>query len=145
MVSKEILSQYCDLQDEIKEVREKIRKIEADIEKIEIEGTVKDKVKGGEGGWESFNIEGFPYPEYTKKRRILCKRKNNLKDLEDKLLETLSEVEVFISQIPDSYMRRIINYRFVDNLTWREVAIRMGSGYTDEAIRKSFYRFMENS
>ena len=49
-ISKEILIQYSDLQQECKEVREKIEKLEKQIEKIESDGAVVDKVRGGEGG-----------------------------------------------------------------------------------------------
>ena len=63
MVSKEVLIQYSDLQQECKEVREKIEKLERQIAKIEADGAVVDKVRGGLGGLQSFKIEGFPYPE----------------------------------------------------------------------------------
>ena len=68
MVTKEILIQYADLQQECKELREKIEDLEQKIEKIEKEGNVVDKVKGGEGGLQSFRIEGFPIPEYSRKK-----------------------------------------------------------------------------
>ena len=40
MVSKEILIQYSDLQQECKEVREKIEKLEKQIDRIEKDGNV---------------------------------------------------------------------------------------------------------
>ena len=49
MVSKEILIQYSDLQKECKEVRGKIENLERQIEKIEADGVVVDKVRGGGG------------------------------------------------------------------------------------------------
>ena len=64
-VSKEILVQYTDLQKERKEVREKIEKLEKQIKTIENDGNVADKVRGGDGGLQSFKIEGFPYREYS--------------------------------------------------------------------------------
>ena len=63
MVSKEVLVQYIDLQEEQKEVTERISKLEKQIDKIESDGAVVDKVRGGLGGIQSFKIEGFPYPE----------------------------------------------------------------------------------
>ena len=66
MVTKEILIQYSDLQEEIKEVRDRIEKTENQIERIEREGAVCDKVMGGDGGLQPFKIEGFPYPEYSR-------------------------------------------------------------------------------
>lgn len=142
MVSKEILIQYADLQQEVKEIREKIEKLESQIDKIEQEGSVKDKVMGGEGGWQPFQIEGFPYPEYSRKKTLLYARKATLLELEMELLETLNDVEEFISSIKDSHIRRIVNLRVIEGLSWRKVADKVG-GNTEDSVRKSFDRFME--
>ena len=143
MVSKEILIQYSDLQQECKEVREKIEKLERQIAKIEADGAVVDKVRGGEGGLQSFKIEGFPYPEYSRKKTLLYARKATLSELEMELLETLNDVEIFIASIKDSHIRRIVNLRVVDGLSWSEVARKIG-GNTEDSVKKAFYRFMEN-
>ena len=143
MVTKEILTQYADLQKECKEVRGKIEKLERQIEKIERDGNVIDKVRGGDGGLQSFKIEGFPYPEYSRKKTLLYARKATLSELEMELLETLNEVEAFISSVKDSHMRRIISLRVVDGLSWNEVADHIGGGNTEDSIRMSFNRFME--
>ena len=142
MVSKEILIQYSDLQKECKEVRGKIEKLERQIEKIEADGVVVDKVRGGGGGLQSFKIEGFPYPEYSRKKTLLYARKATLSELEMELLETLNQVEEFITSIKDSHIRRIVNLRVVDGLSWNEVARRIG-GNTEDSVRKAFERFME--
>lgn len=143
-ISKEILVQYADLQQECKEVREKIEKLEKQIEKIESDGNVVDKVRGGEGGLQSFKIEGFPYPEYSRKKTLLNIRKATLCELEIELLETLNQVEEFIAGIKDSHIRRIINLRVIDGLPWNRVADRIGGGNTDDSVKKAFYRFMDN-
>lgn len=143
MVSKEILIQYSDLQQECKEVREKIEKLERQIDRIEKDGDVIDKVRGGEGGLQSFKIEGFPYPEYSRKKTLLYARKATLSELEMELLETLNEVEEFIASISDSHIRRIVNLRVIDGLSWNEVARKIG-GNTEDSVKKAFYRFMEN-
>ena len=142
-VSKEILVQYTDLQKERKEVRKKIEKLEKQIKTIENDGNVADKVRGGDGGLQSFKIEGFPYPEYSRKKTLLYMRKATLSELEMELIETLNEVEEFITTIKDSHMRRIISLRVVDGLSWNKVADRIGGGNTDDSVRKAFDRFME--
>lgn len=143
-ISKEILIQYSDLQQECKEVREKIEKLERQIEKIEEDGAVVDKVRGGEGGLQSFKIEGFPYPEYSRKKTLLYARKATLSELEMELLETLNDVEIFIASIKDSHIRRIVNLRVVDGLSWGEVARRIG-GNTEDSVRMAFNRFIEQA
>lgn len=143
MVSKEILTQYSDLQEEVKEVRERIERTEKQIAKIEEEGNVIDTVSGGNGGIQHFKIEGFPYPEYSRKKSLLYVRKATLASLEMELLETLNQVEEFIAGVEDSRIRRIITLRFIENLSWNKVADRIGGGNTEDSVKKSFYRFME--
>lgn len=143
MVSKEILIQYSDLQEEAKEVRKRIEKTEKQIAKIEEEGNVVDTVSGGDGGIQHFKIEGFPYPEYSRKKTLLYARKATLASLEMELMETLNRVEEFIASVDDSRMRRIITLRFNDNLSWFGVAERLGGKSTADSVRMEFNRFME--
>lgn len=143
-ISKEVLVQYSDLQQECKEVREKIEKLEMQIVKIEEDGVVIDKVRGGDGGLQSFKIEGFPYPEYSRKKTLLYARKATLSELEMELLETLNDVEIFITSIKDSHIRRIVSLRVVDGLSWGEVARRIG-GNTEDSVRMAFNRFIEQA
>ena len=142
-MDKKILVQYADLQQEVIEIRKKVEKLEQQIDKIESEGAVIDKVMGGEGGLQPFKIEGFPYPEYSRKKTLLYARKATLSQLELELLEILNEVESFISSINDSHIRRIVNLRVVEGLSWRKVADRIG-GNTEDSVRMTFERFMKN-
>ena len=143
MVSKNVLIQYSDLQEEIKEVIARINKTEKEISKIESEGNVVDSVCGGMGGIQHFRVEGFPYPEYNRKKTLLYARKATLTSLEMELLETLNSVEEFIASVKDSRMRRIITLRFIDNFSWNEVARHIGGPNTEDSVRKAFERFME--
>lgn len=156
-VTKEILMQYSDLQEEIKEVRKKIKyledripQIEKRIEEIENGELVKDKVRGGEGGIQNFNIEGVPTKEYEQKKTelltkklLLNQRKSTLEILEFDLLQKTNDVEEFITDVDDSRMRRIINLRFIENLSWNKVADNIGGSNTEDSIRMAFNRFME--
>ncbi len=143
MISKEILIQYSDLQEEVKEVRERIERTEKQIAKIEDEGNVIDTVSGGNGGIQHFKIEGFPYPEYSRKKTLLYARKVTLASLELELLKTLNQVEEFIAGLEDSRMRRIITLRFIDNLSWYKVSERLGEKATADSVRMEFSRFIE--
>lgn len=144
MISKEVLSQYTSIKQEIDEVTEKILKLEEQILKIEEEGSVKDKVMGGEGGNKPFQIEGFPYPEYSRKKTLLYSRKTTLEILKDDLLEKTNEVEEFISSLDDSRMRRIIDMRFLQGKSWLGVANAIG-GVTADSVRMEFERFLKKN
>lgn len=142
-ITKEVLSQYMDLQEEIKEVRRRIKNTELQISKIESEGAIIDKVKGGEGGIQNFRIEGFPYTEYSRKKSLLYARKATLAELEMELMEMINKVEEFIKTLNNSRIRRIITHRFIENLSWAQVANRMHT--TPDSVRMEFERFMKKS
>lgn len=141
MISKEILIQYSDLQEEVKEVRERIERTESQIEKIEKEGNVIDTVSGGSGGIQHFKIEGFPYPEYSRKKTLLYARKATLVSLELELLETLNQVEEFIASVNNSEMRRILTMRFIDNKNFEQIGKILG--YDRTSISKKIDKFLE--
>ena len=129
--------------EEVKDLRKRIDNIERQIDKIETEGNVIDSVKGGYGGIQHFKIEGFPDPEYSKKKTRLYLNKAQLESAELELLELTNQVEDYIQSIDNSRMRRIIRYRVIDGLTWYQVAQKMGGRTTDESARKEFDRYME--
>lgn len=156
-MNKESLLHYCELIDEVEETRLDIQRIKSDIRKIEkqlldIENgeVVKDKVYGGEGGWQGFVIEGVPIPEYSKLKIILGNRKICLEHEIDVLSVRVTmldnekiQVQEFINRLKDPQIRRIINFRCVRRMPWMEVARRMGAGYSEDAVRKAFARFLE--
>ncbi len=142
MVTKNILEQYSDLRKEIRELKDSIERADLQLEKLQREGNVVDKVKGGEGGIQNFRIEGFPIGEYSKKSALLYARKLKLENREEKLDRMLVDVEDFVTNIDDSHVRRIVNYRIIDNLSWESVARKIGGGNTPDSVRKAYERYM---
>jgi hypothetical protein len=140
-LTKEILVQYCDLREEAKDIRRRIDKLNSELQKIEDERYVTDSVTGGSGGIQHFMIQGFPYPEYSRKKTRLYLNKAQLETAEQELLELTGSVEEYIQSIPDSRIRRILRHRFIDNMTWVQVSINMGGKSTEESVRKEFERF----
>lgn len=143
MVTKHVLAQYIDLQKELTEVRGRICRLEEQINRMEMEGPVVDKVMGGDGGLQPFRIEGFPYPEYSRKKTLLFNRKAIQSELEMEISEMIADVEKFIKEIDDSHLRRIVTLRVVDGLSWNQVAKKMGGGNTEDGVRKTFNRFLD--
>lgn len=142
-MTKHILAQYYDLQEEAKDLRRRIKKVEDEITKIEEEGTVIDSVTGGYGGTQHFKVEGFPYPEYSKKKTRRYMYKAQLEMAEEELLELTNEVEEYIQSIEDSRIRRIIRLRYIDNLTWQQVACKIGGMATADSVRMEHNRYLK--
>lgn len=120
--TKEIMIQYSDIQEELKQMRLDIQKTEDDIAKLLEEGTVQDKVKGGLGGLQGFKIEGFPVTAFEKRKRILRSKMERLTDRENDLLEMTESIELFIDNIPVSRDRRIFKAIYFENKTQQQVA-----------------------
>lgn len=130
-ISKELLSQYTDLQKEIAYTQEEIQKTEDSIAKLLKEGTVVDKVKGGLGGIEGFKIEGFPQKEYDRRKNVLNNKINRLFAKETDLLQMREQIEVFIDEIQVSRDRIIFKALFLDNKTQQQIADEL---YIDRSL-----------
>lgn len=147
-MDKDILRQYTDLQQEISDLQKRVDQKETLIAKMERKGyVVKDAVKGTrpDGTIGSITIEGFPYPDYTRQKSLLHTSKLQMQLKLDKLLELTNDVEKFIDGIPDSRTRRIFRHRYLDNMTWVQVAHCIGKNATDESCRKAHDRFLEEN
>ncbi len=74
-ISKNILIQYSDMKEEIKDLHRRIEQLERELYKMEEEGTVKDTVTGGLGGTQHFVVEGLPAPALRRKALQIKARK----------------------------------------------------------------------
>lgn len=55
-----------------------------------------------------------------------------------------AKLERWIDDIPDSLTRLVFRYRFVDGLTWDQVAQRVSGGNTMEGVKKRCYRYLRH-
>lgn len=145
-MDKVVLEQYSSLKMEYQDLRDEIAKLEKQIKKMETSRCqVSDSVKGTrpDGTYGSITITGFPVPDYYRRKKLLEKRKANLSKFELQLLELTNDVDDYINSLADSRMRRMIRYKFFDELSWVQVAHRMGGKYTADSCRKQIERFLE--
>lgn len=57
----------------------------------------------------------------------------------------LQRLERYIAGVDDTTVRQIMQLRFAELLTWREVAARMGPCYTEDQLKKMLYRYVERT
>lgn len=152
MELKEALAQYSELKEEIKDLRERIRKDETRLRRIEEEGVVSDTVRGTrkDGTIGPIKITGFPLPEYSTVKTMIKKRIEKLRIMEDELQEAVNRVDDFIGKIPKSDLRMMFRLYYIDDMTWGRVAINMNYRfpnrrikYTEENCRKRHDRYLE--
>lgn len=128
-INKNILTQYADMQEEIKDLEERIKKIK---EQSEI---VHDVVQNGYK--RNLVIIGVD----VKRVHKLDNYKSKLQVFYDKLLDIQNECEEFIENIEDSKMRSIFRYRYIDGFKWAKISIILEED--EEVLRKRHTRFLD--
>ncbi len=153
-MDKNILEQYIEMKIEIKDLRDRIDADERRLKRIEKEGVVSDTVTGTrqDGTFGSIKITGYPVPEHDRVRSMIKKRVAKLHILEDDLLEAVNAVDDFIEKIPQSDLRMIFRFRYLDDMTWAAVALNMNDRfpkrrikYTEDSCRMRHDRYLENN
>lgn len=140
-MDKEILKQYIDACEQVKEAKEDILRLKKNRKKI-----VQDRVSGSAHEFpytvQSFHIEGLSYP-VVKDPDELDRREAILQERLQKAEEIKRQVEAWMLTIPQR-MQRIIRYRVFEELSWNEVAIRMGRKATADSVRMEYTNFMKS-
>lgn len=135
-MTKQILMDYIDACELIKETEEDIRK----LWKQEI---VHDKVKGSnpEFPYQSmnFNLEGAV--ETCPDEKYLEEETELLKERQKRAEKIKLEVEAWMNTVP-ARIQRIIRYKIFERDSWEQVAIRMGDNVTADSVRMEYYKFM---
>ncbi|MCI8699722.1 MAG: hypothetical protein HFJ47_00060 [Clostridia bacterium] len=127
---KEKLIQYCDLQKEIENLEKRIDKIRKQSDLI------ADVVQNGVKGHAV--VRGIDWNRQHK----LDKLEAVLQERYDKLLDMQTEIEEWINAIERSDIRQIIEYRYIDNMSWYQIQTTMGYRHEDTA-RKKHDAFLE--
>ena len=140
-MDKEILKQYIDACEQVKEAKEDILRLKKNRKKI-----VQDRVSGSAHEFpytaKSFHIEGLSYP-VVKDPDELDLREAILQERLQRAEEIKRQVEAWMLTIPQR-MQRIIRYRVFEELSWNEVAIRMGRKATADSVRMEYTNFMKS-
>lgn len=58
-------------------------------------------------------------------------------------METVGHLYSFIDDIPDSLTRRVFAARYIDGMTWMQVAFRVGE-YDEQVPRRIHNRYLQN-
>ena len=139
-MDKDILKQYIDACEAVKETEEQIRQLRKNRKTV-----VVDAVKGSMHDFpfaeKTFRTEGLSYSvvadpgQLDREELILEERKAAAAQIK-------SRVEAWLNTIPVR-MQRIIRYRDFEGLTWRQVAMKMGRRTTEESVKKEYQRFFD--
>lgn len=138
-MDKKILQEYIDACELVKETEKDIRRLNQKKKTV-----VQTNVKG--------SMHNFPYVEqhYKIQGTTFTVKDDGQLRYEEKLLaqrkakaeKVKLQVEEWMLCIP-SRMQRIVRYRYLEGLSWEQVAIRMGRKATADSIRMELERFLK--
>lgn len=120
-MTKEKLKRYRRLLSELELLKRQLEKLEPEF--------ISDSVSGSDSEFPYTNhkmhVEGYDLNSYKRKVSRLNKRiinkMNELVEEKDSLIE-------FIYNLEDSEVRQIFIYKYLDGLTWKEIAAKMNYG-----------------
>ena len=149
-MDKDILVQYCEMKEEIKDLRQRIMKLDKFLQDPPI---VADTVTGSRKDLTigPIKVTGIPDPIYRRKQAARERYKKLLELKEAELLELTTQAEEYIDSIPKSELRIMFRLYYIDGLTWVQVAHRMNSmlpkrriKYTVDNCWRRNQRYFEN-
>ncbi|RGI65347.1 sigma-70 family RNA polymerase sigma factor [Ruminococcus sp. TM10-9AT] len=140
-MDKNILSQYIDACELIRETEDEIKKLNRKKKTV-----IQTNVSGSNPDFpynpQHFKIQGttFNYADDSQLRyqkKILEERKFQAEQLKTNVEEWLNTIS--------PRMQRIIKYKAFEELTWQQVAQKMGRKATEESIKKEYQRFFKEN
>lgn len=140
-MTKELLEQADSLIEEIKDIERRLKNIEKREKTI-----LGDSVTGSEKEYpyikRNFRINGVGNNLFSGKTKRQYKKM--LKSKKYKYERIMKQIEYQLNYIKDSEIRRIIRYRYYDNLSWIQIQIKMKYN-TEDTARKKIKRFFEKN
>ena len=118
------------------------REIELDLRRLqELESMVS--------GPRAQNLTGMPHaPGYGDAMRLADEIVDLKAIIAAKQLQCIHErnrLERYIADINDSLTRQVFTLRFINGLTWFQVAMSIGGGNTAEGVRKTCDRYLQHN
>ena len=139
-MNKQILEQYIDACELIKDTKDEIRKLRKHRSQIQ-----QDSVKGSAHEFpytlQTYHLEGLGYAavkdpdELDRMEKLLEERIRNAEKIK-------RQVEAWLNTVSPR-MQRIIRYRVFEDMTWAQVAVKMGRKATADSVRMEFTNFMK--
>ena len=138
-MDKHILDQYIDACALIEETEKDIQKLRQKKRTV-IQTNVSGRNPEHPYNSQHFKIQGTTFTfrvdsQLRMEEKLLEKRKADAEKIK-------IQVEEWINTIPQR-MQRIIKYKIFENLTWQQVAKKMGRKATEISLKKEYQRFFE--
>lgn len=116
------------------------REIEADQQRL-------DELEATASAPKAQKLDGMPHsPGYGDALARMVAEIVDLKAIiaakQQQCLHERNRLERYIADIPDSLTRQIFTLRFINGLTWYQVAMHIGGGNTEDSVRMLCNRYL---
>ncbi len=138
-MDKNILQEYIDACELVKETEQEINKLNQK-KKTVIQTNVKGSMHEFPYTEQRFKIQGTAFSvkddsSLRHEEKLLVQRKARAEQIK-------IEVEEWMLTIP-SRMQRIIKYRYLEGMSWGQVAVMMGRRATADSVRMELRKFLK--
>lgn len=139
MDSKQVLREYVDACELVKETEADIAKLKKKRERI-----VSDSVKGSMQDFpyaaQNYHIEGMEYTyqddaRIREEEKLLIQRKEHAEQIKVQAQQLINYAPVRI--------QRLIRLRYIEGMQWNTIADKLGGSTTEDSVRKELNRFLE--
>lgn len=141
-MDKHELEQLGHLNKEIEIIKKQIEDIE--LTKHISDNTISDSVVGSSPVYpytqHVIKIQGIDTTGYYNR---LYKLKQRMEYKLNELMDKVEDINEYISTVDDSEMRQILSLRYINGLTWQQVAYHMGMAGDGSTERKKHDRFLQ--
>lgn len=144
-MTKNDLQQLIPIKKEIESLERQIDRVEMSVE----HDVVTDSVVGSSPSFpytqHSVKITGVDIKGYDKKVKMLRAR---LLKRKEELINQQYEMNKYIESIEDSEIRTILTLRYIEGLSWQQIADKLGvcgDGSTERKKHDRYLKFSRNS
>ena len=125
------LKQYIFLKNEIRDLEDEI----SDLENAQTTSVVSGSYDVPPYTKHSIKVQG----NYEHTKSLVADKKQE----RDRLIEMQFVIEDFVESIPDIRIRRIVRLKYLQGLSWNQVAQKLGGYNTSDSVRMACKRFFE--
>lgn len=87
-------------------------------------------------------VEGLELDSDKFENHVINKELRRVRKMQDATDLALSEIREMVDGIEDEFIKAIITYRFIDGMSWRQVAFKMGGGNTEASVLMAYRRYV---
>lgn len=139
--AKEFLEQYDAICKELDWLDTEFERLKKEVSHYETDGVI------GSSRCEPYQSHPVTIGGYVPNKKVVEELDGLVKQYNVKREQALvwkSETEALINQVSDAKGRMIIRYRYINDMTWQQIADKLGGNNTEESTKKYCQRIIKN-